>query len=315
METEFKSLPLQIDDLSHEKGTATVAHAVFDNIDRVNDIARKGMFTKSWKEQKLADGEYDISFYLNHDDEKAPGRVTNVFEDSQKAYTSVKMGTHTLGADTLKMLDEKIIRNVSFGYKTIKAKAGSTKGIRELLEVKHLETSALTKLSANPKAGVVAVTKSFEGMVIELKTLAPDEQAFMTTMLQDHQMNLQKMTSFAAGLEPTSDLYTTANYWAGQMNDLVGTMKSNLKWNGSFDKKDLSENAELKAHLANLKKFVRNTSATDETVKALEVEIKSLEQILGINTANTQLITEPVASEADDNALADRLLLLTLNLL
>lgn len=164
---ERKSINFELKDLDKSKRTAIISHAVYDNIDRTQDISRKGMFTKSWSESKA-----DINFYLNHDDEQAPGKVVDVYEDNQAAYTKAWLGTHTLGNDVLTMMDEGIIKKASFGYITVKSNfiQQSGKKIRELKEVAHLETSVLTKMPANLKAGVISVTKAFEGLTAkELK--------------------------------------------------------------------------------------------------------------------------------------------------
>lgn len=158
----------EVKDMDMGKREAVIAHAVYNNIDRTGDISRKGMFTKSWKEYKD-----DLAYYRNHDDNQVPGRVTDVWEDEQKAYTKVWHGTHTLGNDTLLMLDEGIIKKASFGYIPTRKDYIEVKGkkVRELKEVVHLETSVLTRMQANPLAGVEKVTKAAElsNVIVELK--------------------------------------------------------------------------------------------------------------------------------------------------
>lgn len=158
---ERKSITFELKDLDKSKRTAIIAHAAYDNIDFTKDISRKGMFTKSWQESKS-----DISFYLNHNDEQAPGKVVDVYEDDKFAYTKAWLGTHTLGNDVLTMMDEGVIKKASFGYATVKSNRLKIKdqSIRELIEAKHFETSVLTKMPANMKAGVMSVTKAFEGV-------------------------------------------------------------------------------------------------------------------------------------------------------
>lgn len=316
---EYKALTLEVDDLSHEKGTAVIRHAVYDNIDLVSDISRKGMFTKSWAERKEGPDSFDISFYLNHDDTQPPGRVMNVFDSENKALTKVKMGTHTLGSDTLKMLDEGTIRKASFGFRTIKAKPlPEKKQVRQLLEVDHMETSVLTRLSANPRAGIESVKKHFTGLVLDLKQLTTDEQKFLQDMIGQHTDSLSKMVDFAGRLSPTSDLYTTAQYWAGRLNDFVADVKGQIKWNGArdsdgklIDLKGFDSLPELKEHLANLKKFVRNTTASDSCIEEMEAEIKSLEQLLDVDTADTHHAQgEPSVSAAEMKALSNEMDLL-----
>lgn len=161
---ERKSISFELKDLDKTKRTAIIAHAAYDNIDFTKDISRKEMFSKSWQEDKA-----NISFYLNHNDEQAPGKVVDVYEDDKFAYTKAWLGTHTLGNDVLTMMDEGVIKKASFGYATVKSNIITVKGqkIRELKEVKHYETSVLTKMPANIKAGVMSVNKAFEGITAE----------------------------------------------------------------------------------------------------------------------------------------------------
>lgn len=158
---ERKSIILEVKDLDKSKRTAIIAHAAYDNIDFTQDISRKGMFNKSWSESKD-----NINLYLNHNDEQSPGKVVDVYEDSQFAFTKAWFGTHTLGNDVLTMMDEGIIKKASFGYITKKSNiiTKDNKKVRELKEVQHLETSVLTKMPANIKAGVMSVTKAFDGV-------------------------------------------------------------------------------------------------------------------------------------------------------
>lgn len=311
---EYKSLKLELDSVNHQKGTATIAHAVYGNIDLVDDIAVKGLFTKTWQERK-GDPMYDISFYLNHDDTQAAGIVTRCHDNETKAFTDVKAGTHTLGRDVLIMMDEGIARKASFGFETIKKDyvKKEKKQIRKLLEVDHLETSVLTRISANPLAGVMRVTKQFNPhtIALDIKQLSQTEQVFLTNMLRSRQTDLEKLVAFAGGLDVSSDLYTTTQYWISSLNSFIGDMKSQIKYNT----KELALIPEIKEHLDNLRKFVRDTKASDEAIQGAELEIKSLEQALDFDTATTPLITEPGVSESGDietKQFAEELLLLSL---
>lgn len=163
---EHKSVSLELKDFSPGSRTGVLAHAVYNNIDRTQDISRKGMFTKSWQEIK------NIDFLFNHENGKTPGNVKRVFEDEQKAYTEVKFGNWTLGNDVMEMIDAGVIKGVSFGYKTEKKADVIIKGkkIRELKEVWHYETSILTVMPANPLTSVISLTKSAEmDLMAEMK--------------------------------------------------------------------------------------------------------------------------------------------------
>src|SRR5690348_1746010 len=213
---EKKSIPFELKDIDKNKRTAIIAHAVYNNIDYTEDISRKGMFNKSWQESKD-----NINFYLNHNDEQAPGKVTDVYEDENEAYTKAWLGTHTLGNDVLIMMDEGVIKKASFGYVVEKKNFINVKGrqVRELKEVQHLETSVLTKMPANPKAGVRQVVKSLSAL--EFKTLSPNEQVALKNILFGDQNVLEQLVTLSNSLDATSDLYTWINYTISQRASII----------------------------------------------------------------------------------------------
>lgn len=283
---EHKSLAFELKDIDKSNRVAIIAHAAYDNIDLTDDISRKGMFTKSWNE-----GKDDINFYFNHNDEQAPGKVTDVYEDDHNAYTKTWLGTHTLGNDVLTMMDEGVIKNASFGYSVGKSNHITVKGkkIRELKEVKHYETSVLTKLPANPKAGVRQVIKSlYESL--EVKTLSSVEQNILKMILAGDQNVLEQLVSLSANVDTTSDLYTWVNYNISQRADMMGSIRSQLKYNsGEMDS--------LKSYVKQMEKFCKDTKASDDAILLIQSEIKNAKQIiLEYNTVFTPLATEPDAS-------------------
>ena len=166
---EHKSMSsLELSDMDMEHRTAVIAHAVYDNIDRYGDISRKGMFSKSWKETKAE----NIRFDIDHDSALQPGLVKSTWENEQKAFTKVWFGSHTLGNDTMLMMDEGIMRGASFEFITEKKSDLIVKGrkVRELKEVKHIATTVTLSLPpVNPLAGVISVTKAGDINLAELK--------------------------------------------------------------------------------------------------------------------------------------------------
>lgn len=317
---ERKSIPLEVKDLDLQKGEVIIAHSVFDSIDLTEDIARSGMFKKSWDETKAMHTDntvmYDIDILLNHEDNQAWARAIGVTDDGKKAYTHVKAGNHTLGKDVMLMVDDGIARKASFGFIAKKANRikKENKSIRELKEVIHLETSVLTKLAAHPKAGVIAHRKSYDGLTMDIKSLTDNEQRFLTRMLSTRQSDLEQLVNFSGSLDVTSDLYTYTQYWISRMNDIVGDMKSQIKYNT----KSLPVDSETKDAIARMKNFIKKSNASDETIRDMEADIKSFEgQLMSINTADTlNEFTEQSVSddnESETKELADKLLLLTLN--
>lgn len=288
MSIERKSIGFEVKDLDTTKRTATIAHAVYGNVDRTKDISRKGMFTKSWNESKS-----DISFYLNHNDEQAPGKVLDVYETEDKAFTNVWLGTHTLGNDTLLMMQEGVIKNASFGYVTVKSDIITYKGqkVRELKEVKHIETSVLTKLPANPAAGVQSVVKSFM-QVPELKTLSASEQQVLKVIAAGDMQSLQDLIGMAANLDPQSDLYMWVTWNISRRADMMGEVRSQLRYNAA-------ELKEMALHVNRMEKFCRNTKASDDCIKSLLIDVEEAKQFLFDNNITTQADTKSLEPAAD----------------
>lgn len=152
-------IALELKDLDTSKRTAIIKHAVYTSIDRVKDISTKGMFTKSWNEGKP-------EFWFNHIEDNIIGETLRTFDDDEGAYTEVKFGEWTLGNDILEMAAAGVLRGASFGYIPDKNKTDyiQVKGqkVRRLREVKHIETSLLTKHPAHPEAGIVLLNKSLD---------------------------------------------------------------------------------------------------------------------------------------------------------
>lgn len=277
---ETKAIGFELKDIDTSKRTAIIAHAVYNNIDRTGDISCKGMFEKTWRENK------NIDFLFNHDVEQVPGHVLRTFEDEEKAYTEVKFGNWTLGNDVLEMADSGVLKGASFGYIAQKKEYVSIHGkkIRKLKEVYHGETSLLTKTPANALAGIVSLQKSFE----EIKALSTSEQQALKNIVALDLSSLDELVRIAATTDTKSDLYSWVTYAISRRSDLMGDLRSQLKYN-SAELKQWSDHAET------LEKFCRNSKASDETIKKLLEEKESIEQLLTeYNTANTQ--NEPVAS-------------------
>lgn len=290
---ERKAINFELKDIDKGKREAVIAHATYNDMDRIKDIARKGMFTKSWNESK-SNGNFDINFYLNHNDEQAPGKVTDVFEDDNHAYTKTWMGTHTLGNDVLLMMDEGVIKKASFGYITVRSNKIEVKNTkaRELKEVVHLETSVLTKIPCHPKSGVVSVTKALYDLA-EVKTLSSTEQQILKNILSGDQGVLEELIRLSANIDTKSDLYTWISWNISRRADMMGDVRSQLKWNSG-------ELKEWQAHVTTMEKFCRDTNASDDCIKSILIEIDETKQLISeYNTAGTHAddeSPEPAAS-------------------
>lgn len=152
----IKESVFHVADVSLSSREAVLAHATYKTLDKDGDRANRGMFDKSWKEKWSL-----LRYFLNHDRKQAPGKPIRAWDDSDHAYTQVKHGTHTLGEDVLKMIDEGTIVAISYGFEPTKQKRIQGKGF-DYLEAVHGETSVLTHWGAHDDSHVVSVQKSFE---------------------------------------------------------------------------------------------------------------------------------------------------------
>lgn len=291
---ETKSIGLELKDVDTSKRTAVIAHAVYNNIDLVQDISCKGMFDKTWKENK------SIDFLFNHKSGEKPGIVLRTFDDEEKAYTEVKFGKWTLGNDVLEMADEGAITGASFGYSVEKKEFVNIKSqrVRKLKEVKHVETSLLTVLAANPLAGIVKLQKSLFENNVEFKALSATEQQALKSIVDSDQNVLQQLVSIAAATDPKSDLYTWVTYAISRRADSMSDIRSQIKYY-SRELKALSEHADK------IEKFCRNAKASDECIKSLLEEKDNIEQILSeYNTSDTDSKAQPLDSIAEQKLLS-----------
>lgn len=285
-------IQLELKDLDTSKRTAVIKHAVYTSIDKVKDISTKGMFTKSWNENKP-------DFWFNHTEGATVGPTLRTFEDNDGAYTEVKFGNWTLGNDVLEMADEGVLKGASFGYKTEKKEFTTIKGqrVRKLLEVKHIETSLLTKLPAHPEAGIVMLNKSFDAL--DIKQLSDAEQTFLKNLLANDMDSLQKLVVLAGNLDITSDLYRWIMYQVSRRADFADGIMSQLYWNQQQMKS-------IKSHVETVENFCRKAHASDESIITLQNSLQEYKQIISeYDTAITQLATEPVASDDEMNAISN----------
>jgi HK97 family phage prohead protease len=268
---QTKALQLNLKDLDMGKREVVVMHATYKTLDRDKDRSNRGMFDKSWKENS-----HLIRLFVNHDKTQAPGKPLQFWDDAEGAYTKAKIGTHTLGEDTLKMLDEGVIQAVSFGFLPIKVKEIKGKG-NDLLEVQHMETSLLTHWGAHDDSRIVSVQKA-----LGLKELTSDEAAVLRKLIENGMDSLQAAINLAASAELGTDMYASIHYIITRQSEQIGDLKNQLRWG-------LKESMEFSSRISKMESFIRNSKASDETIQMVEKELSRIKKLLNkhTDTANT----------------------------
>jgi HK97 family phage prohead protease len=143
----------EVKDVDLKTGFFRQAYTRYDVLDSDQERGRKGMFTKTWSENKSR-----IRHILNHDYTHPVGDPQKFYDEGDMAIMESQVGSHNEGKDFLLMVDSKLIKEASYGYNVIKSnklKDGST----ELLEVKLWEVSSLTGWGANEFTPVLAYQK------------------------------------------------------------------------------------------------------------------------------------------------------------
>jgi HK97 family phage prohead protease len=257
-----KAIDLSVKDIDLAKREAVIAFATYKSLDLDGDRSNRGMFDKSWRENSGI-----VRYFLNHKKEQAPGKVEQLWDDDSHAYARVKHGTHTLGDDVLKQLDEGIIVAASFGFDPVKFKDIKGKG-KDFTEVKHYEVSALTHWGAHTESGPVAVRKALSAdMNFRLKSLSQTEQDLLTLLINNGMNSIQAAVEVAAQLDPDSDLYTFVMWFISRHAEIIGGLRSELRY-GIKEKMD--------SQISKMQKFIRNTDASDECIKSLQSSLNIL---------------------------------------
>ncbi len=268
-----KAIDLSVKDIDLAKREAVIAFATYKSLDLDGDRSNRGMFDKSWREQPTI-----VRYFLNHDKKQAPGKIEQLWDDADHAYARVKHGTHTIGEDVLKQLDEGIIVAASFGFDPIKYKDIKGKG-KDFTEVKHYEVSALTHWGAHTESGPVAVQKALNSQSFRLKQLSQDEQGILNLIINNGIENIQASIAVAATLDPESDLYCAIMWMISRQAEIVGDIRCQLSWG----MKEATQ-----TQIVKMQKFIRNTTASDECIKSVQ---KSLNILLN-KDSDTALSTD-----------------------
>jgi HK97 family phage prohead protease len=143
----------EVKDVDLKTGFFRQAYTKYDVVDSDNERGRKGMFTKTWSENKSR-----IRHILNHDYTHPVGDPQKFYEEGDLAIMESQIGNHNEGKDFLLMVDSKLIKEASYGYNVIKSQKLKD-GTTELLEVKLWEVSSLTGWGANEFTPVLAFQK------------------------------------------------------------------------------------------------------------------------------------------------------------
>jgi len=195
----YKGIDLQFKDIDSNKGIVTGYFAAFNSVDSDGDVIEKGSFQKTITERG-PEGKQLIKWLLDHDKYKALGKIDVLKEDNYGLYYEGKVGRHTLGKDFMFMVEDGIINQHSFGYKTIKENYDNQTKTNRIKELMMYEGSSVQFLGANPNTPITGV-KSLEDALDMCEKL----QRFIQTSKATDETLIQldtKLKSLQIDLEP-----------------------------------------------------------------------------------------------------------------
>jgi len=152
MELKVKDFGIQVKGLDVKNRIVEGYFASFDTVDSDNEMFLKGAFQKSIIENGPA-GKARIKHLFNHWD--TVGVLQELNEDNFGLHYVSKIGSHRLGDDVLKMIDEGLITEHSVGFNTVISEENKETNVRYLKEVRLWEGSSLDKWGANENTPII----------------------------------------------------------------------------------------------------------------------------------------------------------------
>ena len=153
MRKEYRSFPFEIREIDDKKGIFKGYASVYGHIDAHETIFDRGAFSKTIKENRSR-----VKVLWNHNDDEPIGIPLDLQSDDHGLYIEAKISETTRGKDTLILLKDKVITELSHGFDTIQDRW--EKGIRHLKEVRLWEVSPVT-WGSNDMALINSVRKRF----------------------------------------------------------------------------------------------------------------------------------------------------------
>lgn len=154
------------------EGEFTAYASVYDNVDSYGDVVTKGAFANtlaSWK-----DSGAPIPLYWGHniaDPDFNIGEIVEAVEDERGLLVKARLDLdNPKSAQTYRLLKGRRVREMSFGFATVKDSSGEIDGrpVRRLDEVKLFEVSVVP-VGANPDTEVIAVRAAASSLAIQAK--------------------------------------------------------------------------------------------------------------------------------------------------
>lgn len=166
-------------------GEFTAYASVFNNVDSYGDVVMPGAFTatlESWKSSGAP-----IPVYWGHniaDPDFNIGEIVEAVEDEHGLKVRARLDLdNPKSAQTYRLLKGRRVREMSFGFATVKAADAERDGryVRELTELKLFEVSVVP-VGANPDTEVISVRSAAASIAASVKAGHPLSAKSETTI-------------------------------------------------------------------------------------------------------------------------------------
>lgn len=136
--------------------------AYFGNVDAHGDVIEKGAFKKTLQEN------FDrVKVLYQHEIDEPIGKPIEMYEDDKGLYVKAFLSMTETGKDTLTLIRDGVIDEMSIGFDIIKDDYDRQTGKRIIKEVRLWEFSPVT-FAANDRAKIVGV-KDLNDLVYQVK--------------------------------------------------------------------------------------------------------------------------------------------------
>lgn len=154
------------------EGEFTAYVSVYDNVDSYGDVVTKGAFSVTLADWKASGAP--IPLYWGHniaDPDFNIGEIVEANEDERGLWVKARLDLdNPKSAQTYRLLKGRRVREMSFGFATVKASDAERDGryVRQLDEVKLFEVSVVP-VGANPDTEVIAVRAAASSLAVQAK--------------------------------------------------------------------------------------------------------------------------------------------------
>lgn len=218
---ENKAFDFEVKATDDEKMEFEGYGSIFGNLDSYRDIIEKGAFNRTIKNNKSR-----MKVLWQHDWWEPIGKPKEMYEDDKGLFLKAKISDTDVGRKAYTLMKDKVINELSIGYRVVKYEYDKDKDIRYLKEIKLFEVSPVT-WAANDRAKINNV-KSFDYVLDEIKNGNLLENVSKDKILNAIK-SLQSLVNVADSEQSTQNINNSIKKISADSNDFINSVLEKLK--------------------------------------------------------------------------------------